>query len=376
MDFSDSDSGSDYDRSFDDDFHVPDWDRLQDRRDRELEAYREVAGWAPLPLGSVVTDEVGPSLLAPQPIPGIIPGPSSGVAPQPPRIQGGGVPSDNACVVWDITVPLTVMPDRDGLVALLKTYCAEWTFQREFYPTAPTLFHWQMRVNLNRAHRSRKPWNTVPIPGHWSVTSKGCWKDMSRYVSKLDTRAEGPWSHKDADMSAEAFPDDWMEGLETPFDFQESLLASFASPANGREINCLIDPVTSIGKSAVYKFATQRIGYVERFHLSTSERELMLDVASTMGAYPSHILLHKRFVFIIDIPYALTKLPPYLWSSIESLLGCEVKETRYSSKKIRFMKPHVWVFCNHVPDLSKLSPNRWKLWEVRDNKLVRYEKKN
>jgi hypothetical protein len=61
-----------------------------------------------------------------------------------------------------------------------------------------------------------------------------------------------------------------------------------------------------------------------------------------------------------------------MWSAVESIKNGFAWDDRYSYREKYFDCPNIWVFSNQCPDMSMLSEDRWKLWEVRNKVLVPY----
>jgi hypothetical protein len=53
-----------------------------------------------------------------------------------------------------------------------------------------------------------------------------------------------------------------------------------------------------------------------------------------------------------------------MYSAIEQIKKGKVYDMRYSYKEWWFNSPQIWVFGNHMPDLSMLSADRWKIWSI------------
>lgn len=59
-----------------------------------------------------------------------------------------------------------------------------------------------------------------------------------------------------------------------------------------------------------------------------------------------------------------------LFHYMEQLKDQLLVAPKYNSRRVRLEKsPVIILFCNHIPDLSKLSDDRWQLWEIDRNTL-------
>lgn len=264
---------------------------------------------------------------------------------------------NNGTYVWDGTIPCDLI-NFDQLKSFFNTECSKWTFQKE--KAASGLVHYQCRVSWKQKRRSTNGF----IPGHWSQTSKGAMNDFSRYVTKCETRVEGPWSDKDE----VELPDDWLEGIDAPLSWQQEVIDKCKLKGNGRVVNIIVDPQGGIGKTTLAELLIKEIPHVYYLDVGTNRRDLKLEVASYLKGLGSHIYLKKTLTFVIDVPRA-DEMKPEMWATIERIKGRNVSETRYATTVIRFMIPHVWVFVNAIPDRKYLSADRWKLWGVNTNTM-------
>ena len=48
-------------------------------------------------------------------------------------------------------------------------------------------------------------------------------------------------------------------------------------------------------------------------------------------------------------------------------------DTRYHGKFMYFDEPNIIVFINQPPKMSYLSRDRWQLWTIENQQLVRFE---
>ena len=61
------------------------------------------------------------------------------------------------------------------------------------------------------------------------------------------------------------------------------------------------------------------------------------------------------------------------YAGIEVIKNGVAYDKRYAAKKIRFDRPRIIVFTNMMPNLDLMSKDRWALWEIKNNKLIKYE---
>lgn len=80
----------------------------------------------------------------------------------------------------------------------------------------------------------------------------------------------------------------------------------------------------------------------------------------------------KFGMYIIDLPRAVKKEHQReMWAALETVKGGYAYDDRFHFKYEWFDSPKIWVFTNQLPDLEYQSLDRWKLWTVVDNQLVK-----
>jgi len=79
-------------------------------------------------------------------------------------------------------------------------------------------------------------------------------------------------------------------------------------------------------------------------------------------------------VYIMDMPRGMKKDKlGDLYSGIEVIKNGVAYDKRYAAKKKRFDRPRIAVFTNELPHLDLLSRDRWQLWKISDDDLVKFD---
>lgn len=266
----------------------------------------------------------------------------------------------NACVRWDLTIP-QIQPDdsimnHPDVIAFFKDHCKSWCFQLEKGDETGYM-HFQCRITLKV--KNRTPWK-LGLQGHWSPTSAACRNSM--YVTKPETRVDGPWSDKD--KPPREIP--WqIADVHTLRSFQQRILDS--SKVENREkriVNCIVCPKGDNGKTTLtlhIKF--HKLG---RFIPPVSNYKDFMQMLMCMVDEDPNCPL-----YIIDMPRALPKKnQEELYAGIESLKDGIAFDTRYKYKDEVFHSPAVWVFTNSCPDIYSFTYNRWKFWKIVGGALL------
>lgn len=129
---------------------------------------------------------------------------------------------------------------------------------------------------------------------------------------------------------------------------------------DGREVNVIIDKVGGSGKSTVGIYLACN-GTGHRVPLMQSAHDIMQFVHS-LDAAPC---------YIFDIPRDLNGMAAsHMYSAIEEIKNGVTYDKRYRGR-IRYMNPpKVWCFTNNVPDVGRLTIDRWKFWQIGEESLA------
>lgn len=267
--------------------------------------------------------------------------------------------TDNAIAVWDFTAS-EQFNDEIGIKTALNKYCKAWVFQLE-EGDLNGFRHFQGRFSLMT--RSRKG-NVPGLKARFSPTGSASSTNFD-YVIKEDTRIAGPWSDRDTPAY---IPRQYRDKLDKLFSFQKSIVEK-SKIFNDRIINLICCMEGDKGKSTIAHL--MRLFYNGIVLPSLNDADRLV--------YTCHNILSAKKIrenvsIFIDLPRAMNKERLFgLYSAIETIKSGYVYDTRNHFKEWNFDSPAIWVFSNMEPDLSLLSKDRWKIWEINDkNELVEF----
>lgn len=228
----------------------------------------------------------------------------------------------------------------------LKEICKKWTFQKERGESGYE--HFQGRMSLKTKARISTLKNKVFPEMHLSPTSN---QNMGNdfYVTKEETRIEGPWS----DTTVPKFiPRDVMEIVELrPWQAQ---IASTVNQDIRRDIYVLYEPRGNVGKTLLCRYLALRLGASSIPPLNDYK-----DIMQIIMCKP------ESNCYLIDMPRAKDKLKMReFWSAIETIKSGYAYDCRYEFKERYFNPPVVWLFTNTIPEEEMLSKDRWKIFEI------------
>lgn len=261
----------------------------------------------------------------------------------------------NAIYTWDFTLPVSSGKTHEELILWMKENCKKWAFQLEKSSTGYD--HFQGRISLKK--KLRKIYGTIDKSAHWSPTSNECnsGPNFYDYVTKQDTRIEGPWTDKDTEKQEDYIPEFFKTITLLPF--QKQILEQ-AEIRDDRSINMIIDSRGNLGKSKL-------ADYAELFH-DAIDLPVVNDAEKLLATMCNRCMatgVRKTGPVFIDLPRAMSKRDlSGIMSAAELIKKGKLYDLRHKYKEWRIEPPSVWIFSNAQPELSKLSRDRWKFWKI------------
>lgn len=264
----------------------------------------------------------------------------------------------NALCPWDFTIPKD-SATVDEVKTKLKEMCKSWCFQLEKGEKTGYL-HYQGRCSLKV--KSRMP--PLVFKGiHWSPTSKVNQTNLF-YVTKEDTRVQGPW----ADTDKEIYLPRQFRNIKL-YNWQQRVLDS-ANTFDARKIDLIYDKDGNSGKSTIASICEILHNGIDMPPLNDF-KEL---IALTCDICMERETRDPKIIFF-DLPRALDKERLNgLYSAIEQIKKGKLYDCRYKYKHWWIDSPRCWVFSNHLPDTNMLSNDRWNIWTInkKTNTLERF----
>lgn len=262
----------------------------------------------------------------------------------------------SACAVWEVRWNADgVAPDEiiDCLTGIAKKY----TFQREVSDDGYN--HYQGRISLCKKRRANEKHIVLKLfkhhpPNYFNPTTNENYQGEAFYVMKEDTRAEGPWSDTD-EQKILTYQLKLFKGWDLrPY---QQKLVEFIPNFSMRKIDLIYDPLGNCGKSLFSE-------YLEFQGLSEEVPpfRMMDDIFQWVASRP----IKQCYVF--DMPRGMKKdkLADF-YAGIEVIKNGVAYDKRYTSKKIRFTRPRVFVFTNMLPKFDLMSADKWNVWKMTED---------
>lgn len=179
-------------------------------------------------------------------------------------------------------------------------------------------------------------------------------KSLQNYALKTTTRVAGPWADRRIYRGQDL--------IQILRPWQQEIKDRCEAEADDRTINVLYNESGNIGKSVfckymAYHFKAPVCGWAKAGDI--------LNLVSKMPNMP---------VYLFD----LSRTRPQDWAkddipaAMEGIKNGLFVNTKYETAQVIMQCPHIWMFCNHLPNLLSMSRDRWAIWKVdMDQNLTR-----
>lgn len=246
--------------------------------------------------------------------------------------------------------------------AWCKLWGKHWSFQLERGEQTGR-DHYQGIISLKTKRTKAECLSVMnPLPEFFEPIANASLKAGSEsfYVTKPDTRIDGPWTDKDV----ERYIPRQYRGLEQTLYPWQQYVWDNVNTFEPRIVNLVLDRTGCNGKSTLASLMELHEKGIDMPPINDGEK-LIQSLADILIATENR---EPKCIFI-DIPRAMKQDKLYgLYSAIEQIKKGKVTDTRYSYKQWWFDSPQVWVFCNTVPDVTYLSQDRWRFWKISEDK--------
>lgn len=211
-----------------------------------------------------------------------------------------------------------------------------YVFQEEKCPTTNKL-HIQGTLKFKKRKRLTELKKLLSNSVHWESTKSV--KASLAYCSKENTRCGKQW------IFGIEIPEPII--VEEPYGWQLKVMDILTMPPHKRHIHWFWEETGNVGKSTLSKYLVVK-------HNALCVQGKSQDIFYALKQNPN-----KRKIIIIDIPR--TNLDYINYSAIESIKNGLIFSSKYESEQLVFNTPHIIVFANSLPDLTKLSNDRWDI---------------
>lgn len=170
------------------------------------------------------------------------------------------------------------------------------------------------------------------------------WLASLKYCSKKDGRIDGPWM---LGCSIPEEPDEeYTFKLSVLRPWQSEVLALCAEPPDDRKIHWYYDSAGGKGKTSLAKHICCNMK--PALYVQGKSADIKSAIASSE---------RKPKIVIFGLPRSLEDYVSY--EAIESCKDGIFFSGKYESGMVMYAPPHVIIFANFLPDMTKLSADRW-----------------
>lgn len=232
-----------------------------------------------------------------------------------------------------------------------------WCFQVEKGKTDGVV-HIQGFVGNNNAIWRNSVRDILTLNGRrpWLKTCTGNPQKYIIYCQKDDTRVAGPWK-KGCDLPVKAaHVTDVKDPLElvAPYPWQDAILKKLAVEPDDRSVLWVRDAQGGAGKTALCK------------HLVLKHGALMVGgrVQDATYALAQFSESKKPMPKIVIFNFTRSQEQSVSYQAIEAIKDGIFFSGKYESGMVCMNSPHVLCFANFAPETSKLSTDRWHIFNL------------
>jgi len=270
-------------------------------------------------------------------------------------------PKNNPLRVFDFTIHLTKTNESltsGEVIDVIKDLAKKWVFQLERGEKSGKL-HFQGRLSLIDPVRVGQLPGLFDVKGwKWSITSTEN-RTKYFYVQKEETRVEGPW--KNIPSNLQPMPWHLKPLVERKRPFQMKILEWMNEP-DARKIDVIYDLPGASGKSS-FGILLEFQGLAYSLLASKNTNDMCADLCDELEQASDH----APKLILVDMERAYNQEDTSaIFAALERIKGGMVKDRRYKLRKVFFGSPRIVVFMNRIPELWKLSKDRWNFWQMDD----------
>lgn len=190
------------------------------------------------------------------------------------------------------------------------------------------------------------------------------------YCAKEETRIAGPWflSETEKPQKQKYIPRQQREIEDTQLYHWQKWLIEDAKGWNTRTINIIFNKNGNEGKS----WLAQRLRLMS--NLKIFQVAAVKDGERLEADMCSKLIKAKcqdpNAVFV-DLPRAMPKEHLNgIFAALENIKSGYLNDTRNEPKEWDYDCPNIYVFTNWWPNVSYLSADRWKFWEISNHEII------
>jgi len=235
---------------------------------------------------------------------------------------------------WCFTLNNYTNEQIEHIEHIFKYECLWYIFQEEAGENNTPHLQGTLCLKERQRMTSLKQWCPAI---HWEPTRSV--KASIVYCTKHESRIGKIYS-KGVDIPEQL-------DLEQPYGWQLQVMDIIKEKPDKRTIHWFWEPKGNVGKTTLCKYL---VGNHDALMLTGKSN----DMYHVILKYPK-----KRKIILIDVPRSTQDYINY--GALEHIKGGLIFSGKYDGDICVFNSPHVIVFANEPPDLSKMSKDRWHI---------------
>lgn len=258
---------------------------------------------------------------------------------------------------WFFTYNNYNKQDIKILETCLQLICEEYIFQEEMGEQGTP--HLQGVIFLKKKMR----WTEFGLPTsiHWEPVKNPI--KAKAYCEKEDTRNGDVFKWKSPELiQDELVRNVELEIVDALYPWQQSIYDMCKLKPNKRSIIWIYDPDGNNGKTELCKFLTIKVDAISA--TSGSAKDIACILANCVKNGKN---LNGLTTFIFH--YSRTS-EHISYKAIESVKDGYITSTKYESGTLVFNNPHTLIFSNELPEIDKLTKDRWIIYTIKEKSLV------
>lgn len=184
------------------------------------------------------------------------------------------------------------------------------------------------------------------MKGKWEKNIEYCSKENNVFICSEDI------------VYKKSIPIKPLKIIDTLYPWQQNVIDIIESTPDNRSIYWFFDSKGCSGKSELVKYILKTYHNVSVFNKGNAN-DISYQILNTN--YDPHLC-------IFDLSRTIYKTVSY--TAIEEIKNGLINSSKYEGGFKMFSSPHIFIFANILPDTSKLSIDRWKIFEIINNELT------
>lgn len=265
--------------------------------------------------------------------------------------QDSNTSSINPAKNWCFTYNHHTLEIICSICSICSIYCDKYVFQEEKGESGTP--HLQ---GFLRFKRKRRPFSVFKDRGfHWEITRNVT--ASIRYCSASSKRSGRIWTSGIRELQLET-----VRVLDESlfYDWQRTAL-TFLDDESDRTIYWIYEGSGNTGKSSFVKYLAVKRGAFMVSGKAADSKYGIVKFYEQFGKYPSLIT--------VDIPRCMSDYVSY--QALESIKNGHFFSGKYESGMCVFNSPVIICFANTMPEIDKMSLDRWQVYEIVNRKLLK-----